>query len=103
MDEVCQIERLIAKCRQGLAAKPAAWAVAKGFGTMKVKVGFEPEGDVACVRAVREAIGTNVRLDVVVNGGWSPRAAVSGKASPFKRPGLAVELDEQTVERYRVH
>jgi L-alanine-DL-glutamate epimerase-like enolase superfamily enzyme len=58
------------------AAELAAWAVAKGFRTMKVKVGIDPEGDVARVRAVRKAIGPDVRLGVDANGGWSPRVAI---------------------------
>ncbi len=60
----------------GKAAALAAWAVEKGFRTMKVKVGIDPEEDVARVRAVREAIGPKVRLGVDANGGWSPRVAV---------------------------
>ena len=43
---------------------------------MKVKVGIEPEQDVARVRAVREVVGPNVRLGVDANGGWSPRVAI---------------------------
>ncbi len=58
------------------AAEIAAWAVAQGFRTMKVKVGIEPEADVARVRAVRAAIGPEVRLGVDANGGWSPRVAI---------------------------
>ena len=58
------------------AASLAAWAVEKGFRAMKVKVGIDPEGDVARVRAVREAIGPNIRLGVDANGGWSPRVAI---------------------------
>ncbi len=58
------------------AAEIAAWAVAQGFRTMKVKVGIEPEEDVARVRAVREAVGPDVRLGVDANGGWSPRVAI---------------------------
>jgi len=60
----------------GKAAELAAWAVAKGFRTMKVKVGIDPEVDIARVRAVRQAIGPDVRLGVDANGGWSPRVAV---------------------------
>ena len=60
----------------GKAAELAVWAVAKGFRTMKVKVGIDPEGDIARVRAVRQAIGPDVRLGVDANGGWSPRVAV---------------------------
>ncbi|MGQ0568824.1 MAG: mandelate racemase/muconate lactonizing enzyme family protein [Armatimonadota bacterium] len=58
------------------AAEIAAWAVAQGFRTMKVKVGVDPEEDVARVRAVRKAIGPDVRLGVDANGGWSPRVAI---------------------------
>ena len=58
------------------AAEIAAWAVGRGFRTMKVKVGVEPEADVARVRAVRDAIGPDVRLGVDANGGWTPRAAI---------------------------
>jgi muconate cycloisomerase len=58
------------------AAELAAWAVNFGFKTMKVKVGIDPEQDVARVRAVREAVGPDVRLGVDANGGWSPRVAI---------------------------
>ncbi len=58
------------------AADIAVWAVEQGFRAMKVKVGIDPESDVARVRAVREAIGPDVRLGVDANGGWSPRVAI---------------------------
>jgi L-alanine-DL-glutamate epimerase-like enolase superfamily enzyme len=57
------------------AAELARWAVERGFKTMKVKVAMGPD-DVARVRAVREAIGDEIRLGVDANGGWSPREAV---------------------------
>jgi muconate cycloisomerase len=44
---------------------------------MKVKVGIDPDGDVARVRAVREAVGSPVKLGVDANGGWStPQVAI---------------------------
>ncbi len=58
------------------AAEIAAWAVAQGFQAMKVKVGLNPDEDVARVRAVRAAVGPGVRLGVDANGGWSPRVAI---------------------------
>lgn len=58
------------------AAELAAWAVEQGFRAMKVKVGIDPEEDIARVRAVRDAIGPDVRLGVDANGGWSPRVAI---------------------------
>ena len=47
-----------------------------GFRTMKVKVGLDPDEDVARVRAVRRAVGPDVRLGVDANGGWSPWVAI---------------------------
>src|SRR5882762_9616844 len=58
------------------AAEIALWAVEQGFRTMKVKVGIDPEQDVARVRAVRDAIGPGVRLGIDANGAWSVRTAV---------------------------
>ena len=58
------------------AAEIALWAVEQGFQAMKVKVGLEPADDVARVRAVREAVGPEVRLGADANGGWMPRVAI---------------------------
>jgi L-alanine-DL-glutamate epimerase-like enolase superfamily enzyme len=58
------------------AAGIAAWAVEQGFRAMKVKVGLDPDQDVARVRAVREAVGPDVRIGVDANGGWTPAVAV---------------------------
>lgn len=58
------------------AAEIAEWAFAQGFHTMKVKVGIDPEQDVARVRAVRNAIGAGVRLGIDANGAWNPATAV---------------------------
>ncbi len=59
------------------AAGIARWALEQGFKTMKVKVGIDPEQDLARVRAVREAIGPGVRLGVDANGAWAPATAVN--------------------------
>jgi muconate cycloisomerase len=58
------------------AAEIARWAISKGFKAMKVKVGIDPSGDVARVRAVREAVGAQIKLGVDANGGWTPEDAV---------------------------
>ncbi len=58
------------------AQEIAGWAIEQGFRTMKIKVGLEPEGDIARARAVREVIGPDIRLGVDANGGWSPRVAI---------------------------
>jgi muconate cycloisomerase len=58
------------------AAEIAAWAVAQGFTKMKVKVGIDPPSDIERVRAVRAAVGPNIKLGVDANGGW-PTPAVA--------------------------
>ena len=58
------------------AAKLAEWAMSQKLRALKVKVGIEPEEDIARVKAVRAAIGPAVRLGVDANGGWSPRVAI---------------------------
>jgi muconate cycloisomerase len=58
------------------AASIAEWALDQGFRTMKVKVGIDPEQDVARVQAVRKAVGPDVRLGVDANGAWRPATAV---------------------------
>jgi muconate cycloisomerase len=59
------------------AAEIAHWAVRQGFTAMKVKVGIEPVGDVARVRAVRDAVGPEIKLGVDANGGWpTPKVAI---------------------------
>ncbi len=52
------------------AAALAAWAVDQGFRTMKVKVGIDPDQDVARVRAVREK-----PLGRVYAWAWMPMVA----------------------------
>ena len=59
------------------AAAIAAWAVDQGFDTMKVKVGIEPDADVARVAAVRARVGPDVRLGVDANGGWRRATAIA--------------------------
>jgi muconate cycloisomerase len=52
------------------AVEIARGAISRGFTAMKVKVGLGPDADVARVRAVREAIGPQIKLGVDANGGW---------------------------------
>jgi muconate cycloisomerase len=60
------------------AAEIARWARDKGFSSMKVKVGIDPEGDVKRMEAVRVAVGPQAHIGVDANGGWqSPDEAVN--------------------------
>lgn len=53
-------------------AEEARQAVAEGFGTLKLKVAGRPlDADEARVKAVRDAVGPDVKLRLDANGGWS--------------------------------
>src|SRR5688500_18321502 len=78
------------------AADIARFAVGLGFTKMKVKVGIEPEGDVARVRAVRDAIGPGVKLGVDANGGW-PSAAIAIDTATRLRDAARIYFVEQPV------
>jgi muconate cycloisomerase len=58
------------------AADLAMERVAKGFRTLKVKVGKGVEEDVARIRSVRQAVGPDIRLRVDANEGYTPEEAI---------------------------
>ncbi|GHC72032.1 mandelate racemase/muconate lactonizing enzyme family protein [Limoniibacter endophyticus] len=47
-----------------------------GFHACKIKIGFEPDEDLRVIRAVREAIGPNMRLMIDANHGYDAIEAV---------------------------
>lgn len=94
---------LVVRSRFSLGAYPpevaqrrAAERVAAGFETIKIKVGTDPEQDVARVRAVRQAVGPDVALTIDANGGWSFEEALYclGKIRDCE-----IELVEQPLPR----
>ena len=85
---------LIAEDPQELAGQ-ARQAVAEGYRTLKLKVAGRPlEEDVERVRAVREAVGPEVKIRVDANGGWLESDALQA----LERLGeFGLELCEQPV------
>ncbi|MEH1013246.1 dipeptide epimerase [Micromonospora sp. CPCC 206060] len=79
-------------------ATTAKQRCAEGFTVLKLKVGTDPSGDLARVRAVRAAIGSEPRLRLDANQGWTPREAVR-VIRGIEDAGLDVELVEQPVAR----
>ena len=75
-------------------AEKAAAIAKKGFKQIKVKVGETPEADIACVRAVRDAIGPNLAIRIDANQGWLPTDAIRALRGlePYR-----VEFCEQPV------
>ncbi len=68
----------------------------EGFAVLKMKVGTDASTDVERVRAVRAAVGPDVRLRLDANQGWSAREAVR-VISALEDAGLDVELVEQPL------
>ncbi|MFI9011373.1 dipeptide epimerase [Actinosynnema sp. NPDC053489] len=77
------------------AAERAAALVGRGFSVLKVKVGADPEQDVAALVAVRAA-APDARLVLDPNGGWSPREAV-GAVERITAAGVALDAVEQPI------
>jgi D-galactarolactone cycloisomerase len=57
-------------------AREADDHVRRGFGAMKLKLGFGVEEDQRCVRAVRQAVGDRVRLMADANHAYDASSAI---------------------------
>ncbi len=68
----------------------------KGFRILKIKVGGDPELDILRLQAVQDAIGTDVKIRIDANQGWSAKDAVLvGKELEARK--LNIEMMEQPV------
>ena len=78
------------------SAEAALQSVEAGFATLKLKAGAERETEVLTnrVRAVREAVGPDVRLRLDVNGAWDLETAVERLSAVA---GFGLEYVEQPV------
>jgi L-alanine-DL-glutamate epimerase-like enolase superfamily enzyme len=63
-------------CTPDRAAEVTAELVREGFAAFKVKVGGDPQDDIARVRAVRVAAGPQATLTIDATGGWSESVAI---------------------------
>lgn len=77
-------------------ARDALTAIARGYDTLKIKVGIDPTLDVARLAAVRSAVGPDIRLRIDANQAWSPKQAVR-LLNQMQDKGLDIELVEQPV------
>ena len=71
-----------------------ATASALGFGAFKVKVGRDPDTDVARVRLARELVGEDALLGADANGGWARDVAL---ATVPRLAELGIAFIEQPV------
>lgn len=74
-------------------------AVAQGYTDLKLKVGNDPELDIKRVKAIRDAVGDNVKIRLDANQGWNPKEAVR-TIRRFEDMGINIELIEQPVKAH---
>jgi O-succinylbenzoate synthase len=83
------VNATIASVGPAASAEAALQALEAGFRTIKLKAGAERETDalVDRIRAVRTAVGPEIRIRVDVNGAWDPGTAVE-RLSAIERFGI---------------
>ncbi|MCI7807407.1 MAG: dipeptide epimerase [Bullifex sp.] len=77
-------------------ARDAITAINRGYDTLKVKVGVNPQLDVERLTAIRNAIGIRAKLRIDANQAWKPQEAVR-ILNKMQEQGLDIELVEQPV------
>ncbi len=74
-------------------------AVDEGYDTLKIKVGKNFRLDIERVKAVRQAVGKDVKIRLDANQGWQPKEAVYS-IQQMEDSGLDIELVEQPVKAH---
>lgn len=71
-------------------------AIARGFKALKVKVGKDPENDIARLRDIRNAVAGRASLRIDANQGWSAQQTLTVMHA-LEAEGEPFELIEQPV------
>jgi L-alanine-DL-glutamate epimerase-like enolase superfamily enzyme len=79
------------------AGDDAMKIVNQGFRMIKTKVGLDPEEDVLRLKAIREAVGPDIKIRIDANQGWDRVTAVK---SLNQMEALDIEFCEQPVRRW---
>lgn len=77
-------------------ARDSIDAVKRGFKTLKIKVGKDSVIDLQRMKAIRDAIGYDVKLRIDANQGWKAKEAVYALRK-MEDAGLDIEFVEQPV------
>ncbi len=78
-------------------ARDAVNAIERGYDCLKVKVGKEPEKDIARLSAIRQAVPKSTLIRIDANQGWTPKEAVR-ILNGMQEKGLDIEFVEQPVK-----
>lgn len=79
-----------------IMAKDAEYGVKCGYNVLKIKVGVDPELDLARLKAVRGA-AKDAKIRIDANQAWTPKLAVR-LLTQMQDAGLDIELVEQPVK-----
>lgn len=82
-------------------AKDSLDAIKRGFKTLKIKVGLDAQTDIERMKAIRGAIGYDVKLRIDANQGWKPKEAVKALRK-MEDEGLDIEFVEQPVAAHDI-
>ena len=83
-------------------AKEAACHVERGYGAVKLKVGFGIEEDMRAVKIVRQAIGSNILLMVDANGAYDAVNAIrlARRMEPYDITWFEEPVPAEDIEGY---
>ena len=76
--------------------RQAGELLGKGFRTLKVKLGSDPDGDIARVRLLRSCLGSKVRIRVDANQGYTVSSALRVLRAIY---GCDIDFCEQPVPK----
>nr|WP_314462115.1 dipeptide epimerase [uncultured Clostridium sp.] len=74
-------------------------AIQQGFGILKIKVGKEGQRDVERIKAIRQAVGPDIKLRIDANQGWTAKDAVR-IIRKLEDMGIDMDLVEQPVNAH---
>ncbi|MTK07948.1 MAG: dipeptide epimerase [Hungatella sp.] len=79
--------------------KDSLLAIQQGFRILKIKVGKEGQKDVERIKAIRQAVGSEIKLRIDANQGWSAKDAVR-IIRKLEDMGIDMDLVEQPVSAH---
>jgi L-alanine-DL-glutamate epimerase-like enolase superfamily enzyme len=97
LSEAMDVYRAVSLAAPETMAEQARRFAAAGYRRLQVKVGEEPMTDIARVRAVRQAVGTEIVLFADANGGWTTAEARLFLAGLGDEAGIVLEQPCPTI------
>lgn len=98
------IPKVLSILKPEVLAKQAKEALNEGYKEIKMKLGTDPEEDVARVKAVREAIGNEMLIRVDINQGWKSvqvAKATIKRLEPYHISWVEQPINQESVSLFR--